>query len=39
MSDNEVMFSLLSFMAAIGAIGILAVKFGTDSRRDAGRQL
>jgi hypothetical protein len=33
------MLSLISFMAAIGAIDVLALKFGADSRRDSGRQL
>jgi hypothetical protein len=33
------MFSLLSFMAALGAVDVLAVRFGADSRRDDGRKL
>jgi hypothetical protein len=33
------MFSLLSLMAAIGAIDVLALRYGADSRRDDGRKL
>jgi hypothetical protein len=32
------MFSLITFMAALGAVGALALRYGADSRRDAGRQ-
>jgi hypothetical protein len=38
-SDDEDMISLLIFMAAIGVVGALALRYGTDSRRDVGRQL
>jgi hypothetical protein len=33
------MISLLTFMAVIGAVDALALRYGVDSRRDAGRQL
>jgi hypothetical protein len=33
------MFSLITLMAAIGAVGVLALRYGADSRRDHGRQL
>jgi hypothetical protein len=33
------MFSLLTLMAAIGAVDVLALRYGADSRRDSGRQL
>jgi hypothetical protein len=33
------MFSLITFMAALGVIGVLALRHGADSRRDVGRQL
>ena len=39
MSDNEDMISLLSFMAVIGVVAALALRYGADSRRDTGRQL
>jgi hypothetical protein len=39
MSDHGGMFSLLSLMAAIGAIDVLALRYGADSRRDDGRKL
>ena len=38
-SDHVLMISLLTFMAAIGAVGALALRYGVDSRRDRGRQL
>jgi len=34
MSDHVVMFSLITLMTAFGALGLLAQKFGADSRRD-----
>jgi hypothetical protein len=33
------MVSLLSLMAAIGAVGALALRYGADSRRDEGPKL
>jgi hypothetical protein len=39
MSDHEDMFSLISLMAAIGAVDVLALRYGADSRRDDGRKL
>jgi hypothetical protein len=33
------MFSLLIFMAVIGAVDVLALRYGVDSRRDDGRKL
>jgi hypothetical protein len=33
------MISLLSIMTAIGVVDVLALRYGTDSRRDVGRQL
>jgi hypothetical protein len=33
------MISLLAFMATIGAVAALALRYGADSRRDGGRQL
>jgi hypothetical protein len=30
---------LLAFMAALVALDVLALRYGADSRRDAGRQL
>ena len=36
-SDTEDMFSLITFMAALGAIDVLALRHGADSRRDDGR--
>jgi hypothetical protein len=38
-SDHGDMISLLTLMAAIGAVGVLALRYGADSRRDDGRQL
>jgi hypothetical protein len=34
MSDNELMLSLIMLMTAFGALGLLSLKFGVDSRRD-----
>jgi hypothetical protein len=34
MSDHVSMFSLLTLMTAFGALGLLSIKFGADSRRD-----
>jgi hypothetical protein len=34
MSDHVGMFSLIALMTAFGALGLLAIKFGADSRRD-----
>jgi hypothetical protein len=39
MADEEDMISLLTFMAALGALDVLALRHGADSRRDDGRQL
>ena len=39
MSDHVLMISLLSFMAVLVAVDVLALRHGVDSRRDAGRQL
>jgi hypothetical protein len=33
------MFSLITFLAALGAVGALAVRYGADSRRDDGPKL
>jgi hypothetical protein len=33
------MISLITFMAALGTLGLLAVRHGADSRRDDGRKL
>jgi hypothetical protein len=33
------MFSLIMFLAALGAVGALAVRYGADSRRDDGPKL
>jgi hypothetical protein len=33
------MLSLVSFMAALGALGGLAIRYGEDSRRDTGPKL
>jgi hypothetical protein len=33
------MLSLVSFMAALGAVGALAIRHGVDSRRDDGPKL
>jgi hypothetical protein len=38
-SDDENMISLISFMAALGTVAALALRYGVDSRRDVGRQL
>jgi hypothetical protein len=38
-SDTGDMFSLLIFMAVIGAVDVLALRYGVDSRRDDGRKL
>jgi hypothetical protein len=38
-SDHKSMTSLLTLMAAIGAIDVLALRYGVDSRRDVGRQV
>ena len=35
MSDHEAMISLLSFVAVLGAVDALALRYGADSRRDA----
>jgi hypothetical protein len=32
------MFSLITIMAAIGAVDVLALRYGVDSRRDDGRK-
>ena len=34
MSDDVGMFSLITLMTAFGALGLLSLKFGVDSRRD-----
>ena len=39
MSDHVRMFSLITGMAAFGALAVLALRYGVDSRRDVGRQL
>jgi hypothetical protein len=33
------MLSLITFLAALGAVGALAVRYGADSRRDDGPKL
>jgi hypothetical protein len=33
------MVSLITFMAALGAVDVLALRYGVDSRRDDGRKL
>ena len=38
MADHVVMFSLITFMATIGAVGALATRYGVDTRRDDGRK-
>ena len=38
MADNGVMFSLITFMATIGAAGALAMRYGVHTRRDDGRK-
>jgi hypothetical protein len=39
MSDHVRVFSLISFIAALGVLDVLALRYGADSRRDVGRQL
>jgi len=39
MADDVDMISLLTLIATIGAVDVLALRYGVDSRRDAGRQL
>jgi len=34
MSDDVLMLSLITLMTAFGALGLLSLKFGVDSRRD-----
>ena len=34
MSDHLDMLSLITLMTAFGALGLLSIKFGADSRRD-----
>jgi hypothetical protein len=34
MSDDVPMLSLITLMTAFGALGLLSLKFGVDSRRD-----
>jgi hypothetical protein len=34
MSDHVGMFSLLSLVAVIGAVDVLALRYGADTRRD-----
>jgi hypothetical protein len=34
MSDDVPMISLIALMTAFGALGLLSLKFGVDSRRD-----
>jgi hypothetical protein len=34
MSDHVDMFSLLTVMAVVAAVGALALRYGADSRRD-----
>jgi hypothetical protein len=34
MSDHVDMFSLVTLMAVIGAVGALALRYGADTRRD-----
>jgi hypothetical protein len=34
MSDHVDMFSLIVLMTAFGALGLLSLRYGTDSRRD-----
>ena len=33
------MINLIFFMAALGVLDVLALRFGADSRKDVGRQL
>lgn len=37
MSDTAPMITLLSFMGILGAVDVLALRYGTDSRTDDGR--
>ena len=39
MSDHVCMFALITFMAALVVLDVLALRHGADSRRDVGRQL
>jgi hypothetical protein len=39
MTDHMNMISLITFMAALGALDVMALRHGADSRRDVGRQL
>jgi len=39
MTDHVSMFSLITFMVALGALDVMALRHGADSRRDVGRQL
>jgi hypothetical protein len=34
MSDHVLMLSLITLMTAFGALGLLSLKYGVDSRRD-----
>ena len=34
MSDHVLMISLLSVIAALGAVDVLALRYGADTRRD-----
>ncbi len=34
MSDHVLMLSLIALMTAFGALGLLSLKYGVDSRRD-----
>jgi hypothetical protein len=36
-ADTEYMISLITFMAALAALAVLALRHGADSRRDDGR--
>jgi hypothetical protein len=38
-SDTEDMLSLITFIAALGVLDVLALRHGADSRRDVGRQI
>jgi hypothetical protein len=37
MSDTGYMISLITLMAALGALDVVALRHGADSRRDDGR--
>jgi hypothetical protein len=39
MADHMDMISLATFIAALVALDVLALRHGADSRRDVGRQL